>query len=132
MRRRGINSLRPFSGELGVGAQAMTQRNRTPIDGSSSATILNSTAKPPTSSASAAAAARRRVSMRRPPFKPWIVSIPSYRSHRDVPNATGSSYYRPGTLSLYTALNTATGRVHGKTAARHTSRSPTWFTFYSS
>jgi len=30
----------------------MTQRNRTPIDGSSSATILNSTAKPPTSSVS--------------------------------------------------------------------------------
>jgi transposase len=27
-----------------------------------------------------------------------------------------------GTLSLYAALNTATGRVHGKTAARHTSR----------
>jgi hypothetical protein len=31
-------------------------------------------------------------------------------------------YYRHGTLSLYAALNTATGRVHGKTAARHTSR----------
>ena len=34
----------------------------------------------------------------------------------------GFEYYRHGTLSLYAALNTATGRVHGKTAARHTSR----------
>ena len=33
----------------------------------------------------------------------------------------GFEYYRHGTLSLYAALNTATGRVHGKTAARHTS-----------
>jgi transposase len=30
--------------------------------------------------------------------------------------------YRHGTLSLYAALDTKTGRVHGKTAARHTSR----------
>lgn len=34
----------------------------------------------------------------------------------------GFEYYRHGTLSLYTALDTASGRVHGKTAARHTSR----------
>src|SRR5450759_4079749 len=34
----------------------------------------------------------------------------------------GFEYYRHGTLSLYAALNTATGRVHGKTAAHHTSR----------
>ena len=34
----------------------------------------------------------------------------------------GFAYYRHGTLSLYAALDTATGRVHGKTAARHTSR----------
>src|SRR5271165_417764 len=34
----------------------------------------------------------------------------------------GFEYYRHGTLSLYAALNTATGRVHGKTAARHTSQ----------
>src|SRR5260370_1137227 len=34
----------------------------------------------------------------------------------------GFEYYRHGTLSLYAALNTATARVHGKTAARHTSR----------
>jgi hypothetical protein len=33
----------------------------------------------------------------------------------------GFEYYRHGTLSLYAALNTATDRVHGKTAARHTS-----------
>src|SRR6516225_10102943 len=30
-------------------------------------------------------------------------------------------YFRHGTLSLYAALDTATGRVHGKTTARHTS-----------
>jgi transposase len=34
----------------------------------------------------------------------------------------GFEYYRRGTLSLYAALDTATGRVHGKTAARHTSQ----------
>lgn len=34
----------------------------------------------------------------------------------------GFEYYRHGTLSLYAALDTATGRVHGKTATRHTSR----------
>ena len=33
----------------------------------------------------------------------------------------GFEYYPHGTLSLYAALDTATGRVHGKTAARHTS-----------
>jgi transposase len=34
----------------------------------------------------------------------------------------GFEYYRHGTLSLDAALETATGRVHGKTAARHTSQ----------
>jgi transposase len=34
----------------------------------------------------------------------------------------GFEYKRNGTLSLYAALNTATGHVQGKTAARHTSR----------
>jgi transposase len=33
----------------------------------------------------------------------------------------GFEYYRHGTLSLYAALDTATGAVQGKTAARHTS-----------
>src|ERR1700686_520938 len=33
----------------------------------------------------------------------------------------GFEYYRHGTLSLYAALDTKTGRVHGRTAARHTS-----------
>ena len=33
----------------------------------------------------------------------------------------GFEYYRHGTLSLYAALDTKTGRVHGKTAAHHTS-----------
>jgi transposase len=34
----------------------------------------------------------------------------------------GFEYYRHGTLSLYAALETSTGRVHGKTATRHTSQ----------
>lgn len=34
----------------------------------------------------------------------------------------GFEYYRHGTLSLYAALETSTGRVHGKTTARHTSQ----------
>src|SRR5437870_7496723 len=34
----------------------------------------------------------------------------------------GFEYYRHGTLSLYAALDTKTGRVHGKPTARHTSR----------
>ena len=34
----------------------------------------------------------------------------------------GFEYKRNGTLSLYAALNTTTGQVQGKTAARHTSR----------
>lgn len=34
----------------------------------------------------------------------------------------GFEYYRHGTLSLYAALDTRTGKVMGKTAARHTSR----------
>jgi transposase len=33
----------------------------------------------------------------------------------------GFEYVRHGTLSLYAALNTQTGEVHGKTVARHTS-----------
>jgi hypothetical protein len=33
----------------------------------------------------------------------------------------GFEYYRHGTLSLYAVLDTKTGRVHGKTVARHTS-----------
>src|SRR5262250_2515145 len=33
----------------------------------------------------------------------------------------GFEYYRRGTLSLYAALDVRTGKVHGKTAARHTS-----------
>lgn len=34
----------------------------------------------------------------------------------------GFEYYRHGTLSLYAAMETATGRVHGKTTPRHTSQ----------
>ncbi len=34
----------------------------------------------------------------------------------------GFEYYRHGTLSLYAALDTHSGKVLGKTAARHTSQ----------
>jgi len=34
----------------------------------------------------------------------------------------GFEYYRHGTLSLYAALDTKTGRVHGRSTARHNSR----------
>jgi transposase len=34
----------------------------------------------------------------------------------------GFEYYRHGTLSLYAALDVKTGKVHGKTAVRHTSQ----------
>jgi transposase len=34
----------------------------------------------------------------------------------------GFEYKRNGTLSLYAALNTRTGKVNGKTASRHTSQ----------
>jgi len=84
----------------------------------------------------AATAVRLRLSrsptlMRRPPFKPWVVSIPSCLSRRDAPNATTSS--TTGTVrSPYAALNTATGRVHGKTATRRptASSSPPCKRFY--
>jgi transposase len=39
----------------------------------------------------------------------------------------GFEYYRHGTLSIYAALETATCRVHGKTTARHTSRTSSHF-----
>ena len=61
-------------------------------------------------------------STRRRPFKPWIAWTRSCRSRPGRAERHGFEYYRHGTLSLYAALNTATGRVHGKTAARHTSR----------
>ena len=39
----------------------------------------------------------------------------------------GFEYYRHGTLSLYAALEVKSGKVHGKTAARHTSESLSTF-----
>ena len=42
--------------------------------------------------------------------------------HHGLSESHRFEYYRHGTLSLYAALDTKTGRVHGKTAARHTSR----------
>jgi transposase len=62
------------------------------------------------------------VSMRRPPFRRWIGSILCCRSPRVAPSAMTSNTTGTEPLSLYAALDTATGRVHGKTAARHTSR----------
>src|SRR5271170_6538330 len=60
--------------------------------------------------------------MRRPRFKPSIASTRYCRFSPGRAERHGFEYYRHGTLSLYAALDTATGRVHGKTAARHTSR----------
>ncbi len=59
--------------------------------------------------------------MKRALSKHWTGSIPSCRFRRDVPSATGLSISRHGTLSLYAALDVRTGRVIGKTSARHTS-----------
>jgi transposase len=61
-------------------------------------------------------------SMKRQPFKHWIVSTRSCRSPRGAPSVTVSRISRHGTLSLYAALDRKSGRVTGKTAARHTSR----------
>jgi len=58
--------------------------------------------------------------MRRPPFKPWMSRSRLGRSRQDAPppKRHGFEYYRHGNALLYAALKTATGRVHGKTAAR--------------
>ena len=61
-------------------------------------------------------------STKKPPSKPWIGSIPFCRFRRDERSRHGFEYYRHGTLTLYAALDTQTGRVHGRTTARHTSR----------
>jgi hypothetical protein len=45
-----------------------------------------------------------------------VLPLSPGRAERD-----GFEYYRHGTLSLYAALDTKTGKVHGKTSARHTS-----------
>jgi transposase len=59
--------------------------------------------------------------MRRLPFRRWIGSIRCCRFRRAAPSATDLN--TTGTEPCrYAALDTATGRVHGKTAARHTSR----------
>ena len=55
--------------------------------------------------------------MRRPPFKRSTVATASCRCLPE-PERHGFEYKRNGTLSLYAALNTKTGQVHGKTAAR--------------
>ena len=59
--------------------------------------------------------------MKKRPFKRWIVWTPSCRSLRGRAERHGFEYYRHGTLSLYAALNVKSGKVTGKTTARHTS-----------
>ena len=58
---------------------------------------------------------------RRPRSRRLTVWTPCCRCRRDARNATGSKYYRHGTLSLYAALNTRTGEIIGQTVPRHTS-----------
>lgn len=56
--------------------------------------------------------------MKRPQYRRWTGSIRCSPSRLDGRRSTD---YRHGTLSLYAALEVTTGRVVGKTAARHTS-----------
>jgi hypothetical protein len=65
---------------------------------------------------------RCSVSTRRLPFRRWIGWTLCCRFRPGRAERHGFEYIRHGTLSLYAALDTATGRVHGKTAASHTSR----------
>jgi len=60
-------------------------------------------------------------STKRTPFRASIGSIPSCPPPRRI-ERDGFYYRRHGTLSLCAALETASGRVHGKTAARHSSQ----------
>ncbi len=64
---------------------------------------------------------RSSASTKRPPFRPSTFETACCRSRPAAPNSHGFEYKRNGTLSLYAALNTKTGEVQGKTAARHTS-----------
>src|SRR5271170_8528855 len=58
--------------------------------------------------------------MRRPRFKPSIASTRYCRLAPGRAERHGFEYYRHGTLSLYAALNTKSGKVLGQTAAHHT------------
>src|SRR5580704_1302942 len=62
------------------------------------------------------------VSKRKPPFRPWIGSTQSCAFSPGRAERHGFEYYRQGTLPMYAPLDTKTGRVHGKTTARHTRR----------
>jgi hypothetical protein len=59
--------------------------------------------------------------MRRRPSKGSTVLCRFCPSPRVGRSATASSTIRHGTLSLYAALDTSTGKVRGKTVAHHTS-----------
>ena len=56
-----------------------------------------------------------------PPFRLWTAWILPCRLSPGRAERHGFEYYRHGTLSLYAALNVKSGKVHGKTAAHHTS-----------
>ena len=58
---------------------------------------------------------------RRPRSKRSTDWIPCWGCHLAASRPHGFEYYRHGTLSLYAALDVRTGKVQGKTAARHTS-----------
>jgi transposase len=59
--------------------------------------------------------------MRRRLFRRSTASTRFCRYLRGRAEKHGFEYYRHGTLSLYAALDVTTGKVHGKTASRHTS-----------
>lgn len=60
------------------------------------------------------------VSMRRRPFRPWIASTRSCLRFPAVWRSTALNTFATA-LSLYAALDVKTGKVQGKTTARHTS-----------
>jgi DDE superfamily endonuclease len=60
-------------------------------------------------------------STRRVPSKRWIAWTRFCPFLRGRAERHGFEYYRHGTLSLYSALNTQSGEVLAKTSARHTS-----------
>src|SRR3954451_4482371 len=58
--------------------------------------------------------------MKSPLYKLWTGWIRCYPYLRAEPNGTGSNTFDTELLSLYAALDVKTGKVHGKTAERHT------------
>ena len=54
-------------------------------------------------------------------FRPWTASTPCCHCRPGRAERHGFEYYRHGTLSLYAAFNTKSGKVLGKAVTRHTS-----------